>query len=79
MLQRGRASRPGQRTGHDAMAFPFTQSDNRSSITRGFEKLGVNSYTVKPVEFASFADVMKTIKVYWLLTNESPFQGSGSW
>jgi CheY-like chemotaxis protein len=34
---------------------------------------GVNSYIVKPVEFAAFAGVVKTIKMYWLLTNEPPF------
>ena len=26
----------------------------------------------------AFADVVKTIKVYWLLTNESPFQDCGT-
>lgn len=36
-------------------------------------RLGVNSYIVKPVDFAVFADVVKTIKIYWLLTNEPPF------
>jgi CheY-like chemotaxis protein len=35
--------------------------------------LGVNSYIVKPVDSSAFADVMKTIKVYWLLINEQPF------
>ncbi len=35
--------------------------------------LGVNSYIVKPVDSAAFAEVMKTIKVYWLLINEQPF------
>jgi two-component system response regulator len=38
-------------------------------------RLGVNSYIVKPVDFLAFADVAKTIKVYWLLTNEPPFVG----
>ena len=37
--------------------------------------LGANSYIVKPVDFAAFMDVVKTVKVYWLLTNESPFRG----
>jgi CheY-like chemotaxis protein len=35
--------------------------------------LGVSSYIVKPVDFLAFADVVKTLKLYWLLTNESPF------
>lgn len=36
-------------------------------------KLGVNSYIVKPVDFGAFAEMVKTIKVYWMLTNEPPF------
>ena len=35
--------------------------------------LGVNSYIVKPVDFAAFTEVVQTIKIYWLLTNEPPF------
>lgn len=35
--------------------------------------LGANSYIVKPVDFPAFAAVVKSIKIYWLLTNESPF------
>jgi two-component system, response regulator len=38
-------------------------------------RLGVNSYIVKPVDFLAFADVARTIKVYWLLTNEPPLPG----
>jgi CheY-like chemotaxis protein len=37
-------------------------------------RLGVNSYIVKPVDFPTFAEVARTIKVYWLLTNEPPFR-----
>jgi two-component system, response regulator len=36
-------------------------------------RLGVNSYIVKPVDFQAFAEVVKTIRLYWLLTNEPPF------
>lgn len=36
--------------------------------------LGVNSYIVKPVDFLAFTEVVKTIKVYWLLTNQPPFR-----
>jgi CheY-like chemotaxis protein len=50
----------------------LTTSRENSDITRAYE-LGVNSYIVKPVNFASFTEVIKTIKLYWLLTNESPF------
>jgi len=36
--------------------------------------LGVNSYIVKPVDFLTFTEVVKSIMVYWLLTNEPPFR-----
>jgi two-component system, response regulator len=49
-----------------------TTSRENVDISRAYE-LGVNSYIVKPVNFAAFAEVVKNIKVYWLLTNESPF------
>ena len=49
-----------------------TTSRESTDIARAYE-LGVNSYVVKPVDFAAFADVVKQIKLYWLLTNEPPF------
>ena len=62
---------------------PNGQITTVSNRTRGWSRavvdigvaydLGVNSYIVKPVDFASFADVVKHIKVYWILTNEPPF------
>jgi CheY-like chemotaxis protein len=52
-----------------------TTSRENVDISRAYE-LGVNSYIVKPVDFAAFADVVKNIKVYWLLTNESLFSES---
>ena len=49
-----------------------TTSRENADISRAYE-LGVNSYIVKPVDFVAFADVVKQIKIYWLLTNEPPF------
>jgi CheY-like chemotaxis protein len=40
-------------------------------------QLGVNSYIVKPVDFGAFMEVVRTIKVYWMLTNEPPFPTDG--
>jgi len=51
----------------------ITTSRENQDIETAYQ-LGVNSYIVKPVEFATFAGVVKTIKVYWLLTNQPPFQ-----
>jgi CheY-like chemotaxis protein len=51
----------------------LTTSRENTDIEAAYQ-LGVNSYIVKPVDFLAFADVVKTIKMYWLLTNEAPFQ-----
>jgi CheY-like chemotaxis protein len=50
----------------------LTSSREDSDISGAYE-LGVNSYIVKPVSFIAFAEVVKHIKAYWLLTNEPPF------
>jgi len=34
--------------------------------------LGANAYVVKPVDFAQFADAVKTIGKFWAVLNESP-------
>ena len=34
--------------------------------------LGVNSYIVKPVDFAQFEDVVRQLGFYWLLVNQPP-------
>jgi CheY-like chemotaxis protein len=51
----------------------LTTSRENTDIEAAYQ-LGVNSYIVKPVDFLAFAEVAKTIKIYWLLTNESPFR-----
>jgi CheY-like chemotaxis protein len=50
----------------------ITTSRENSDIADAYE-LGVNSYIVKPVDFTAFTEVVKSIKFYWLLTNEPPF------
>lgn len=53
-----------------------TRSRENSDISCAYE-LGVNSYLVKPVDFAAFAAVVKQIKIFWLLINEPPFPETG--
>lgn len=50
----------------------LTTSRENADIAAAYA-LGVNSYIVKPVEFASFTEMVKQIKMYWILTNEPPF------
>ena len=50
----------------------LTTSRENGDIEAAY-KLGVNSYVVKPVDFVAFAEVIRTIKMYWLLTNEPAF------
>lgn len=50
----------------------LTTSRENSDIGTAYQ-IGVNSYIVKPVDFVSFAKVVKRIKLYWILTNEPPF------
>jgi CheY-like chemotaxis protein len=51
----------------------MTTSRENTDIEAAYQ-LGVNSYIVKPVDFQTFMEVVKTIKMYWLLTNEPPFR-----
>tara|TARA_R110001592_G_scaffold91754_1_gene268202 strand:+ start:12173 stop:12637 length:465 start_codon:yes stop_codon:yes gene_type:complete len=54
----------------------LTTSRESTDISTAYD-LGVNSYIVKPVDFGSFTEVVKSIKMYWVLTNEPPFSSTG--
>jgi hypothetical protein len=34
--------------------------------------LGANSYLVKPVGTDAFVDLLKTVELYWIMTNVAP-------
>jgi hypothetical protein len=34
--------------------------------------LGVNSYIVKPVDFAQFTEAVRQLGLYWILLNQPP-------
>ena len=57
-----------------ARSFPvvvMTSSNEERDVVESY-RLGVNSYIVKPVEFASFSEVVTNIGLYWVLTNRVP-------
>ncbi len=49
----------------------LTSSKESPDIQRCYD-LGVNSYIVKPVNFESFAEAIKSLGFYWLLLNQPP-------
>jgi CheY-like chemotaxis protein len=51
----------------------LTTSTEDDDIERAYA-LGANSYVVKPVDFDAFSELVKTLKLYWCLTNRSPFR-----
>jgi len=49
----------------------MTSSNEERDVLESY-RLGVNSYIVKPVEFAAFVETVSKIGMYWMLTNRSP-------
>jgi CheY-like chemotaxis protein len=49
----------------------LTSSNEERDVAAGYD-LGVNSYIQKPVDFARFAEAIRTLGMYWLLLNEPP-------
>jgi two-component system response regulator len=49
----------------------LTSSREDRDLFRCYE-LGVNSYIVKPVDFAQFSEAIRQLGLYWLVLNERP-------
>jgi CheY-like chemotaxis protein len=49
----------------------MTSSREERDIVASYQ-LGVNSYIVKPIDFAAFAEAVREIGHYWLLLNQRP-------
>lgn len=50
----------------------LTTSEAESDIAKAYD-CHANSYLVKPVDFASFTELLKTLNFYWLVWNVKPF------
>jgi CheY-like chemotaxis protein len=49
----------------------MTSSDEQSDVAKTYD-LGVNSYLVKPLDFAQFANMSRNAGLYWLVFNRAP-------
>lgn len=49
----------------------LTSSRESPDIVRAYD-LGANSYLVKPVGFEDLVEMVRTLKLYWLILNELP-------
>jgi len=50
----------------------FSTSREKHDIDAAYE-LGLNAYIVKPIDYDSFAEMVKCIKTFWIVANEPPF------
>lgn len=49
----------------------MTSSNEERDVVDSY-RLGVNSYIVKPVQFAAFVETVANIGLYWIVTNRVP-------
>jgi len=49
----------------------LTTSDRDEELYKCY-KAGANSFITKPVKFNEFSEKIKSLKFYWLLTNQAP-------
>lgn len=49
----------------------MTSSREEGDLIASYE-LGVNSYVVKPVDFAEFAETIGQVGMYWMIANQAP-------
>ncbi len=67
VLERLRGS---ERTRHIPVE-TLTSSAEETDLVRGYSP-GVDSFIVKPVDFAQFAEIVSQVGMYWVLANQVP-------
>ncbi len=56
---------------HSIPVVMLTTSDRDEEVKASYQA-GANSYVCKPVKFAEFVQQVKSVKLYWVLTNVLP-------
>jgi two-component system, response regulator len=49
----------------------MTSSREERDLAESY-RLGVNSHTVKPVDFQQFSEAVRQVGLYWVLLNQPP-------
>lgn len=49
----------------------MTSSREEGDLIESYQR-GVNSFVVKPVDFAEFAETVAQVGMYWMIANEAP-------
>lgn len=49
----------------------MTSSSEEGDLIESYQR-GVNSFVVKPVDFAEFAETVAQVGMYWMIANEAP-------
>lgn len=49
----------------------MTSSREEGDLVESYQR-GVNSFVVKPVDFAEFAETVAQVGMYWMIANEAP-------
>ncbi|MGH9528559.1 MAG: response regulator [Terriglobales bacterium] len=54
----------------------LTSSKEERDLVSGYD-LGANSFIQKPVDFDQFRDTVKSVGLYWMVTNQPPVKSPG--
>lgn len=55
----------------------LTSSSEERDLAESYQ-LGVNAYVIKPVEFYGFVEAVKSLSLFWAITNKPPAGSAGN-